>query len=353
MVRVKTPIMFQFISTPGLNAQHVVLIIRIFPATLSPALPNHVLCQFNPHVSMLEIPVSFASFAWWASAFSWPSGEKWPNSWTSLSPLWRPWNINMHVSDGLAKESVSGFCFWRWSIYNDLQTYLKLVCNSSLQLTCHNVDTKTYIFSKKRSQKFPIYNNLRTFWDTQVSSAIAAQKLERKMRGKNVQQKCYIRWIWRCWAMLGTRIHTFSGANILKFKGRTEICWFTYLKFHPKIVLHMKVLVYIILYNSIYYYTHKSTTSSIKYRALLACRICRIVEIHWPIDTQKRPFHEENHGNQLLNSRCIGHSIKTHHHQSFFLKILQSQRLFLTHSKGLNNTFWPRQKQRLKPHKSS
>ena len=39
-----------------------------------------ILCQFNPHVSMLEIPVSFASFAWWASASSWPSGEKWPNS---------------------------------------------------------------------------------------------------------------------------------------------------------------------------------------------------------------------------------------------------------------------------------
>jgi len=86
MVRVKTSIMFQFISTPGLNTQHVVLIIRIFPVTLSPALLSGInpiyysICQFNPHVSMLEIPVSFASFAWWASAFFWPSGEKWPNS---------------------------------------------------------------------------------------------------------------------------------------------------------------------------------------------------------------------------------------------------------------------------------
>ena len=141
----------------------------------------------------------------------------------------------MHVSDGLAKESVSGFCFRRWSIYNDLQTYLKLVCNSSLQLKkCHNVDTKTYIFSKKRSRKFPSYNNLHTFLDAQVSSAIAAQKLECKMRGKNVQQKCHIRWIWRCWAMLGTRIRTFSVQTSWNLRVAQRFVE-TYLKFHvPK-----------------------------------------------------------------------------------------------------------------------
>jgi hypothetical protein len=209
----------------------------------------------------------------------------------------------MHVSDGLAKESVNGFCFWRWSIYNDLQTYLKLVCNSSLQLKCHNVDTKTYIFFEKNAAGKFQFTIIYTLFPGELRNCRAEIGVQ-NARQKRATKMPYIRWIWRCWAMLGTRIRTFSvqtSWNLRVVRRFVE----TYLKFHvPKNCATNEGPG---LYNS---QIHKSTTSSIKYAALLACRICRIVEIHWPIDTQKWQFHEETMETNFWIPNALGILLK-------------------------------------------
>ena len=107
VVRVKTPIMFQFISTPGLNTQHVVLIIRIFPATLSPALLSGIYESFSAPQRITSWPLT--------NSFKTTPQQKPQNQVPTLAPA-ACWFSTQCLKHRKRASAASRIGSWQWRL---------------------------------------------------------------------------------------------------------------------------------------------------------------------------------------------------------------------------------------------